>query len=69
GLNVTCLNMMLTQRLAPGDDRREAAFLWNYAGMNVGFFIGFTVAGNYQLEEAYSTIFWFATVGNAMAIV
>ncbi|MCA1417040.1 hypothetical protein I6F30_38845, partial [Bradyrhizobium sp. NBAIM20] len=41
----------------------------NYAGMNVGFFIGFTVAGNYQLEEAYSTIFWFATVGNAMAIV
>mmetsp|Transcript_53786 Transcript_53786/g.126951 ORF Transcript_53786/g.126951 Transcript_53786/m.126951 type:complete len:492 (+) Transcript_53786:87-1562(+) len=69
GLNVTCLNMMLTQRFAPEDDRREAAFLWNYAGMNVGFFIGFTVAGNYQLEEAYSTIFWFATVGNAMAIV
>lgn len=68
GLNVTCINMMLTQRFAPEDDRREAAFLWNYAGMNVGFFIGFTVAGHYQLDELYSRIFWFATLGNAMAI-
>lgn len=69
GLNVTCINMMLTQRFAPDDDRREAAFLWNYAGMNVGFFIGFTVAGHYQLQEIYDRIFWFATLGNAMAIV
>lgn len=69
GLNVTCINMMLTQRFAPEDYRREGAFLWNYAGMNVGFFAGFTVAGHYQLAEQYSTIFWFATVGNAGAIV
>lgn len=69
GLNVTCLNMMLTQRFAPEDDRREAAFLWNYAGMNVGFFVGFTVAGHFQLAEAYGTIFWFATIGNTGAIV
>lgn len=68
GLNVTCLNMMLTQRFAPEDDRREAAFLWNYAGMNVGFFVGFTVAGHYQLDGLYSTIFWFATLGNMGAI-
>src|SRR3954464_4787931 len=44
GLNVTCLNMMLAQRFAPEDPRREAAFLWNYAGMNLGFLIGMTVA-------------------------
>ncbi|MCE4556401.1 peptide MFS transporter [Roseateles cellulosilyticus] len=69
GLNVTCINMMLTQRFEPQDERRESAFLWNYAGMNVGFFVGFTVAGQYQLTEAYSTIFWFATLGNAGAIV
>ena len=31
GLNVTCINMMLTQRFKPDDDRRESAFLWNYA--------------------------------------
>ncbi|CAM3679460.1 peptide MFS transporter [Roseateles saccharophilus] len=69
GLNVTCLNMMLTQRFAPEDDRREGAFLWNYAGMNVGFFVGFTVAGHFQLDERYGSLFWFATVGNAMAIL
>ena len=69
GLNVTCLNMMLTQRFAPEDDRRESAFLWNYAGMNVGFFIGFAVAGHYQLTENYTSLFLFATVGNFLAIV
>jgi POT family proton-dependent oligopeptide transporter len=69
GLNVTCLNMMLTQRFAPDDKRREAAFLWNYAGMNVGFFVGFTVAGHYQLSENYTDLFLFATFGNLAAIV
>ena len=69
GLNVTCLNMMLTQRFAPDDIRREGAFLWNYAGMNVGFFIGFTVAGHYQLTENYTSLFLFATVGNVAAIL
>ena len=69
GLNVTCLNMMLTQRFAPADNRRETAFLWNYAGMNVGFFIGFAVAGHYQLIEDYRSLFLFATIGNFLAIV
>ncbi|MFZ6719489.1 peptide MFS transporter [Undibacterium sp. Ji49W] len=69
GLNVTCLNLMLTQRFKPEDNRRESAFLWNYAGMNLGFFIGFTAAGYYQLLEDYSSLFIFATIGNFMAIV
>ncbi|WP_374517244.1 peptide MFS transporter [Undibacterium squillarum] len=69
GLNVTCLNMMLTQRFKPEDDRRESAFLWNYAGMNLGFFIGFLAAGEYQLREDYSGLFIFATIGNFLAIV
>jgi len=69
GLNVTCLNMMLTQRFTPEDTRREGAFLWNYAGMNVGFTIGFAVAGHYQLSQAYASLFAFATVGNVLAIV
>src|SRR6186997_2133038 len=62
GLNVTCINMMLTQRFTPDDVRREGAFLWNYAGMNVGFFIGFTAAGHYQKTENYSGLFIFATL-------
>ncbi len=69
GLNVTCINMMLTQRFKPDDIRREGAFLWNYAGMNVGFFVGFTAAGHYQLTENYSGLFIFATLGNLVSIV
>lgn len=69
GLNVTCLNLMLTQRFKPEDTRRESAFLWNYAGMNLGFFIGFTAAGQYQLQGDYSGLFIFATIGNFLAIV
>ncbi len=69
GLNVTCINMMLTQRFTSDDPRREGAFLWNYAGMNVGFFIGFAVAGHYQATESYASLFIFATLGNFVAIV
>jgi len=69
GLNVTCINMMLTQRFTSEDPRREGAFLWNYAGMNVGFFVGFTVAGYFQGTESYASLFIFATVGNFAAIV
>src|SRR3954471_16874141 len=69
GLNVTCINMMLTQRFTPEDPRREGAFLWNYAGMNVGFFVGFAVAGYFQGTESYSNLFIFATLGNFGAIV
>jgi POT family proton-dependent oligopeptide transporter len=69
GLNVTCINMMLTQRFTPEDSRREGAFLWNYAGMNLGFFIGFAVAGHYQLTQSYASLFIFATLGNFLAIV
>src|SRR6516165_6035608 len=69
GLNVTCINMMLTQRFKPEDPRREGAFLWNYAGMNIGFFVGFTAAGHYQATESYSALFVFATIGNAAAIL
>src|SRR4051812_116305 len=69
GLNVTCINMMLTQRFAPEDPRREGAFLWNYAGMNVGFFVGFSASGHFQATESYSNLFIFATLGNFCAIV
>ena len=69
GLNVTCINMMLTQRFTPEDNRREGAFLWNYAGMNIGFFVGFAVAGHYQLTGNYGRLFWFASIGNFLGIV
>jgi len=69
GLNVTCINMMLTQRFSSDDPRREGAFLWNYAGMNVGFFVGFSAAGYFQASQSYSSLFIFATLGNFVAII
>jgi POT family proton-dependent oligopeptide transporter len=69
GLNVTCINLMLTQRFQPEDNRREGAFLWNYAGMNLGFFIGFLAAGHYEKLGDYSSLFIFGTIGNFMAVV
>jgi POT family proton-dependent oligopeptide transporter len=69
GLNVTCINLMLTQRFKPEDDRRESAFLWNYAGMNLGFFIGFSTAGYFENQHDYVSLFIFATIGNFIAVV
>src|SRR5207244_8093515 len=57
------------QRFTPEDPRREGAFLWNYAGMNVGFFVGFSVAGYFQATESYASLFIFATLGNFVAII
>src|SRR5204862_6515088 len=36
GLDATRIQVMRTQRFTSDDPRREGAFLWNYAGMNVG---------------------------------
>ncbi len=69
GLNVTCINCMLTQLFKPDDKRREAAFLWNYSGMNIGFFIGFSVSGYLQLQNAYHELFLFAGLGNLIALI
>ena len=69
GLNVTCINLMLTQRFKPEDDRRESAFLWNYAGMNLGFFIGFSAAGYFENQQDYVNLFIFATIGNFVAVI
>jgi len=68
GLNVTCINCMLTQLFQPEDKRREAAFLWNYSGMNVGFFIGFSVSGYLQLQNAYHMLFLLAGAGNVITL-
>ncbi len=69
GLNVTCINMMLTQLFAPDDKRREGAFLLNYSMMNLGFMLGFIMAGHYQLTRDFHRLFIFAGYGSAIAIV
>jgi POT family proton-dependent oligopeptide transporter len=69
GLNVTCLNCMMTQRFAPEDTRRETAFLISYAGMNVGFFIGFSLSGIFQLTQNYERLFLISSLGNFIALI
>lgn len=69
GLNVTCVNCMLTQRFAPEDTRRETAFIMNYAGMNIGFFVGFSLSGWFQLTQNYQQLFLFSSIGNLLALI
>lgn len=68
GLNITCINCMVTQLFEPEDKRRESAFLWNYSSMNVGFFIGFSLSGYLHLQAAYHLLFLLSGLGNLIAI-
>ncbi|HTM64460.1 MAG TPA: peptide MFS transporter [Gammaproteobacteria bacterium] len=68
GLNVTCINCMVTQLFEPDDKRREAAFLWNYSGMNIGFFVGFSLGGYFHLNQGYHELFLLSALGNIIAM-
>ncbi|MBF5059779.1 peptide MFS transporter [Candidatus Neptunochlamydia vexilliferae] len=69
GLNVTCINCMVTQLFEPHDKNRETAFLWNYSGMNIGFLIGFTLSGLLQLHQNYPLLFVFAAGSNLVTFL
>lgn len=69
GLNVTCLNCMVTQLFDPDDKRREKAFFWNYSSMNLGFFLANIIAGYFQLHNNYRDLFLLSGLGNLIAIV
>lgn len=69
GINVTCVNCILTQLFEPHDKRRETAFLWNYSGMNIGFFIAFYISGYYFEKNNYHTLFILSGIGNLLALL
>lgn len=70
GTMVTCLNMLLTQLFTRQDTgRRESAFLWNYSSMNVGFLLGFTLAGYFQLSNNFTLLFLISALINCIAII
>jgi proton-dependent oligopeptide transporter, POT family len=60
GLNVSCINMMITQSFESHDMRRRTAFSVNYSCMNIGFLLSFVVANNFQMHNNYSGAFIFA---------
>lgn len=68
GLNVTCLNCMVTQLFKPKDTRRENAFFWIYSGMNIGFFTGFTISGLFEQSGNYHLLFMLSGLGNLIAL-
>lgn len=68
GINVTCINCMVTQLFEPNDKRRESAFLWNYSGMNIGFFVGFAMGGYFHLTQGYVQLFVLSGLGNLIAL-
>ncbi len=68
GLNITCINCMLTQFFKPEDKAREKAFLWNYSGMNIGFFIGFTISGFFEKMGNYSNLFLLGASSNLLTL-
>jgi len=69
GINVTCINCMVMQLFEPEDKRRETAFLWNYSGMNIGFFIGFSIGGYFHLHQAYRELFLLSSFANLIALI
>jgi POT family proton-dependent oligopeptide transporter len=70
GTMVTCLNMLLSQLYTENQSqKRETGFLWNCSGMNLGFILGFTLAGYYQLHVNYTMLFLITAANNVLALV
>jgi len=62
-------NCILTQLFPTHDHYREAAFYLNYVGINLGYMIGFSVSGYYQLSNAYSELFQLAAIAALIALL
>jgi POT family proton-dependent oligopeptide transporter len=67
GFSITCINMMITQLYEPDDKRREHAFFYNYAFMNVGMLIGYSLAGYFQLKQDFHNLFLLSSFGNILS--
>ncbi len=68
GLNMTCINMILTQLFDAKDKRRESAFLINYSFMNIGFLLGYSLAGYFQLKQDFLSLFWICITANLVTL-
>lgn len=69
GMNITCINCLLTQLFAPEDKRREGAFLWNYSALCMGFLLGFILSGYFELRADYHDLFLITASGNVLALI
>lgn len=69
GTMVTCLNMLVSQLFRTEEvGKRQSAFLWNYSSMNIGFIMGFSLAGYFQLHINYVMLFGITAANNVLAL-
>ena len=68
-INVVSINCSLNQLFEPDDLTREKAFLWNYSGMNIGYFLGFTISGIFEIGGTYRHLFLLCALFNVVTMV
>ncbi len=69
GLNVTCVNCIINQHFQTENRQRESAFLWSYTGLNIGFLVGYSLSGYFQLGQNYSYLYFVSGIGNLIALL
>ncbi|EKD76815.1 MAG: H+ symporter protein [uncultured bacterium] len=69
GMDLPCINCMIAQLYQPENKERDYAFLWTYSGMNIGFFIGVTIAGLFQSKQEFESLFTFTSIINLIALL
>jgi POT family proton-dependent oligopeptide transporter len=69
GLCTTCFNTILTQRFEQEDQRRESAFFFSYAAMNIGFSAGYIVSGFYDFSNQYQILFYIGAIVNLATLL
>ena len=68
GLNTTAYNSILTQRFAPDDNRRDKAFFYSYAYMNIGFCAGYIISGFFDYSNQYQILLFASIIPNLITL-
>lgn len=66
---LVAIHCLLTAVYQHDDIKREGAFLWNYSIMNVGYLLGYTLSGYYQLSNNYHQLFIWCSAFSFMAML
>jgi len=66
--SVVCINMLIINLYQPSDKGRFLAFIWSFSGMNVGFFVGYIVSGEFGLLGKYSQLFLVSAIPAVISI-
>jgi len=67
GLSIA-VDCLLTDIFQNDDIAREAAFLRNYSGMNMGYIVSFALSGYFELHHQNNSLFMIASVFSVFAM-